>query len=334
MDLDSSAPLGVFSPSDQREADVAAKIVRSGHPILISVVGAGHSGSSLFDALVGGHSRISGLGEVQRISDNPTENTCGCGRTINACPFWEAVTATIEWPDRTAVGSLADHPITLLGDTGHRRLSVKLQDAAMIVGSRRLLRAASVTSSAVKRLREIATNSWLLFDTVSGVDGTDVVLDTSKDSRRIKYLYLEQPRRTRVIHLVRDGRGVVASHKKRGDLPLEAAARMWNNRNAKAELMLATIPQRRRMRVRYEDLCTDVEATLEKIWQFVGLSREDGLGRSGTKELHAIPGNPAFYARRDRAVQLDEAWKRLLDTEHRAAFDRIAGRRNRRYGYE
>lgn len=304
-------------------------------PTVICVVGAGHSGSTLFDALLGNHSAVSGVGEVQRISVEPESNVCGCGRPILQCPYWGGVAVEMSRRLDAPVSSYADYPITVLGKRKALPRRVPTPDEmVLMLGSRRLLRTGARVSRSLREVRSAAQRSWVLFEAVAAFDGSSVVVDTSKDSHRMKYLYLEHPQRTKVIHLVRDGRGVAASYVRRRVASLEEMARMWRTRNRNAELMLASIPRHRRMRLRYEDLCTDLEGELSRVLRFAGIESEEDVGRLGVRELHSIPGNPAFLQRRDIVVRLDERWRRELDDEDFEVFDRVAGRRNRRYGYK
>lgn len=304
-------------------------------PTLVCVVGAGHSGSTLLDAMLGNHPMVSGVGEVQRISVEPETRACGCGRLIPECPYWSRVAAEMGNRLGEPVSSYADQRITLLGQRRSRpRFAPTPDELVLMLGSRRLLHAGAQVSRRLRRVRNAARRSWTLFESVAAVDGSQVIIDTSKDAFRMKYLYLEHPNRTKVIHLIRDGRGVVASHTRRRGASLETTARMWRNRNRSAELMLATIPRRNRMRLRYEDLCRDLEGELTRALRFAGIEPGEDIGRLGLRELHSIPGNPDFLKRRDIVIKLDERWRDEFGPDELEVFEGIAGRRNRRYGYD
>jgi len=62
-----------------------------------------HSGSTLLDLILGGHSRFIGLGEIARvIMDGPTglEQTrqliCSCGNKMNECHYWGKVASHLQ----------------------------------------------------------------------------------------------------------------------------------------------------------------------------------------------------------------------------------------------
>lgn len=68
---------------------------------LVVIASAGHSGSTLLDLLLGNHSLISGIGEMNRLTLYPGDRACACGETIEACRYWKAV--------RLALGHAARH---------------------------------------------------------------------------------------------------------------------------------------------------------------------------------------------------------------------------------
>jgi len=61
------------------------------------ICGAGHSGSTLLDMLLGSHSRIASLGEVINLPmDWATNNRCTCGAPVRDCALWSAVARRFE----------------------------------------------------------------------------------------------------------------------------------------------------------------------------------------------------------------------------------------------
>ncbi len=67
-------------------------------PILY-IIGSGHSGSTLLDMLLGGHSKIVGVGEFRMFSNQKQKlenQICTCGKKILDCSFWKKVSQTIE----------------------------------------------------------------------------------------------------------------------------------------------------------------------------------------------------------------------------------------------
>ena len=58
----------------------------------IYICSAGHSGSTLLDLLLGSHSNVTSLGEINQLSKNLSLNTlCTCGEEIRSCDFWKDI---------------------------------------------------------------------------------------------------------------------------------------------------------------------------------------------------------------------------------------------------
>jgi hypothetical protein len=130
----------------------------------------------------------------------------------------------------------------------------------------------------------------------------------------------------RFIHLVRDGRAVAASL-----LPLDwgpnnvmHAAEFWMARCAaglSAELELAG----RVLRVRYEDLVTEPEATLRRIAAFAGLEYEPAMALGGghrpsryNERQHRLVGQPPDPSR-------GSSWQESLTAREIEIFEAEAG---------
>ena len=82
-------------------------------------------------------------------------------------------------------------------------------------------------------MREVAARNWALANAVMDMTDTDAFVDASKERLRTRYLDRYLPAPPRVIHLVRDVRGVVEStmrRAKRND-PAPAIAREWARTN-------------------------------------------------------------------------------------------------------
>lgn len=140
----------------------------------------------------------------------------------------------------------------------------------------------------------------------------------------------------RFIHLVRDGRGVAASV-----LPLDwgpnsivHAAEFWMARCAfglAAELELGA---ERVLRVRYEDVLVDPEATLRRIATFAGLEYEPGLvagvGHQPTRyneHQHRLVGHAPDRSRAD-------GWQRVLSARQVEIFEAEVGEFLNELGYQ
>jgi Sulfotransferase family len=150
----------------------------------------------------------------------------------------------------------------------------------------------------------------------------------------------------RFIHVIRDGRDVVASRARRAQrepLPVAVAARRWKRR---------VISTRRRaedvehyMEVRYEDLVANPEGTLQRVCDFVELPFDAAMlgyhehaaerlaeierdlpARRGRHELEANPRIAAHQrAAEPPLAQRAGAWRDEMSPDELAAFEAEAG---------
>lgn len=299
---------------------------------LIYIAGCERSGSSLLDVLLGNHSAISGVGEVHRASLNPETRRCTCGVPLAECPYWQGIrhryAALLALPIE-AVWARA--PVTIPRNRS-RTMRPLLLDALLLMGWPPLLRASAYLSPDVAAHLQMARHSWTLYEAITAHDGTTHVVDSTKNAVRLKLLHTLRPTRTKVIHLVRDGRGVAASLMRWYDIDVVEATRRWRTANRNVALMLATIPRHQRLFLRYEDLCDEPEATLTALCAFIGVPFEPGMARILARERHPIPGSPSLFAA-NRAIVKDERWRTSLSVQELEIFERLGGQLNRRYGY-
>jgi hypothetical protein len=70
---------------------------------MIFIASLRHSGSTLLDLILGGHSRLIGLGEVARFLEQGVEEAgqavCSCGNKMDQCLFWSKVASRLPSQD-------------------------------------------------------------------------------------------------------------------------------------------------------------------------------------------------------------------------------------------
>lgn len=321
---------------------------------LLYLLAASHSGSTLLAMLLGSHPEICTVGELKLTSLGDVRRyRCGCGALVDACPFWSGVGA------RLAAQGIAFH----LGDG-----STDFASGASTVAKRvlsplhrgvplELLRdtALALTPGWQAHLARTQAATAALASTVLDLTGRGVIVDSSKIGTRLKFL-LRNPRfDVRVVRLTRDGRAVSLTYMdpygfadaKRPDLrgggdgrdrdaerlSMAHAAREWRRANEEADAICRRLAPGQAITARYEDLCADPDATLARLFEFVGvppLNRRELL--AAPAQRHVV-GN-GMRLDWDGTVTLDERWRHALDAASLATFDRIAGSLNRRLGYD
>jgi hypothetical protein len=301
-------------------------------PTYAAIATTSYSGATLLAMLLGRHPDIVTVGELDGIipEEDPDAYRCSCGRLIRQCEFWGRVA------DELSGGGI---PFDVA------RFGMSYEPSGP--GPVRRLMIMSLGHPALDRLRDGVVELWpperrarqqlaernaALVRAILRVHGGRVLVDSSKDPLRFAMLDRSSDLDVRVIHLVRDARGVVASRLRRGGGIDEAtAARQWARQHTRIERRLATFPRERQLRVRYEDLCRRPEAVVNGIEQFLGVEPEPVLWPLLPVEQHVI-GN-SIRLETIPGISLDERW-RSLSADQLAAIDAGGGGVRRRYGYE
>ena len=137
----------------------------------------------------------------------------------------------------------------------------------------------------------------------------------------------------RVIHLVRDVRGGAASYMKHDPgCDAETAAHRWLRANIAADRARTYIEPGRWLRIRYDELCSDYQATVDRIAGFAGVTRAAISEDLGATEHHIV-GNTMRRSPR-HGIKMDESWRTRLSVGDLEAIGRVAGKWNRSFGFD
>ena len=304
---------------------------------VIFVAGAGRSGSTLLDRLLGAAPGACSVGELRQIwwlglGEN---DFCGCGLLFRDCPFWQAAMAE-------AFGGFAG----VDGEAARAEQSYLLRARhAPFLAWQRMPGPRSLR----EQQRRWAERALRLYRAIAHVSGGATIIDSSKNPMYGLLLSGLPEIDLRVIHLVRDSRAVAYSwaqrlkpHPLKGGEPAfkltshTRSAVWWNVANAYTELAL---PLRRRpyVRIRYEDLAREPAATVARLADFAGLPAiAPQASDSATFDLsahHTVGGNPMRFEQGAIRVRSDEEWRTALDPGGRRVVTAITLPLLARYGY-
>lgn len=295
---------------------------------VLYVMGAGRSGSTIFDVVLGNHPDISGFGELNRMVPQAwlRGEYCACGQVAETCAFWAELRR--RW----------------LGD------SDVADQAALEAGIESLARWLGPAAAATRRSDEweqYAERMRALFAHLADMTGSRVIVDSSKTPARALALSQVDGVDLRVVHLVRDPRGVVWSLRKKlaKDLaagvpkdsrvhPVWYSAAAWSLTNAAASWIRRQLP--RTLFLRYEDFVGAPVPTLEAVGELVGVDMAPLLGQVvGEMDLtdrHLVAGN-RLRMNKTATLRVDEAWRDGLSPREQRLCGTIAAPLMRSYGY-
>lgn len=289
------------------------------------------SGSTLLSFLLGAHPEIATVGEMfiaQGI--DPQSYVCSCGRPIGDCPFWRRISLEmaargIPYDVRRNEASFSTNGV---GRVSHLLLTA--EPRGPVLETARSAALALIPGAKRELDRRLRINEALA-EVVTGLRGARAFVDASKRPGRLLHLRRIPSLDIRVIHMVRDGRAVTRSTIHNLGRSAEEGARSWLGSARDAERLRPRFPADRWMTLRYEDLCRQPGATLDRISRFIGVTPGSSVPDFRSIDHHII-GNRMRLSHTSE-ISLDERWRTEMPTEQIRAVERIAGPTLERYGY-
>lgn len=281
-------------------------------PMVIYIAGSGRSGSTLLERILGELPGMVNVGELIDLARRtvPLGERCGCGLAFADCPFWTGV-------GKRAFGGWQGSQMAALD---------KLQER--VARQRHFPRLAAMSLGGHGFAADVAEYGALyaaIYQAIADQANAACVIDASKWPAQALALF-RAGIDVRVVHLVRDVRGVAYSLGKQvtrphavettdqmsRNVPAEAAAR-WLAIQGEAELLRRCgLPV---TRMRYEDFVRQprpaIEVALAELGLPPGLSQ---LSRIGDKHMalgrsHGLSGNPSRFSEGEITLHADEAWR-------------------------
>ncbi len=302
----------------------------------VCIASIGHSGSTLLGMLLDQYPEMTAMGEITNLHKFTTEPDllCGCGVPVQRCTFWQAVEAELRRKTGDLTLTLGDFSRpTEPKSTAFRKVPA-ISELLMILGSPAAWKLGSSISPRGRRERDFGERAVQVYEAIARVRQTPITVSSTGATTQMKAIYLADPKRCRVIHVIRDGRGWTSSMMRREKKPMDFAAHLFVRRHWNTELMMRSIPPRQRLQVKYEEMCLDPAGTLNKISEFLGIETRLHDFTLKKTEFHGVGGNPMRFRYDESTVALDEKWRRDLTAEELHLFETIGGDLNRRLGYK
>lgn len=296
-------------------------------PTVVYIGGYRRSGSTLLGILLGEASDFVHVGELSFLGAEYTSSqraACACGRTPADCDFWTSVAKEYEGEFG---GDLADER------TWHAQRRFERRR-----GWAPLLSARAFGGGELDLYRR---HVRALYRSLGVQEGTSFVVDSSKCMSPVAWRPILLHRLggidVRLIHLVRDGRGVMWSARKGSNRSLElgsaanssAQIRSWNAlfgwtvSNAITTIQRTFLPQGHDLVVRYRDLASDPVAELERIGSWLEADLSDVVSTleagEGIPARHEVGGNRVRHGEIS-AIEPDLAWTRRLPERDRMLY--------------
>lgn len=283
---------------------------------VVLVTGVGHSGSTLLGGLLEQASGIACLGELHQFpnASATVPHECSCGALASECLRWRAIAS--RWHDYAGGLDPLEH-----GRAAHGLAQAGL---AALRGRGKLPDGEPV--------RSWCAEVDALYSAAEAECDVAVLVDSSKHVGRAALLAEYSRHDIRLLHLIRDPRGVAWSHRKarppkpgregerRPGRSVFKTVRRWNRDN-RAAMRLLTASGRPGISLRYEQLVTEPDLALGRLQELLGMDvsgARAALARGAPLgSAHAVAGNTGVRRQPARALKLDERWRSGLTIRER-----------------
>ena len=331
--------MGKSLPGRRPAGRIIGQVYEGGRQVarVLYIGGVGRSGTTVLERALGELPGYHVLGETVHLWQRALmdDELCGCGRAFSACPFWAAV------GERAFGGWDRVDPAEVLG----LKLAV---DRNRYIGR---LAAPRLPAEVAARVARYVGMYRRVYEAVAEITGARVVVDSSKHASLAFCLRWDPQLDLRVLHAVRDARGVAYSWTKGTRRPEATSgqtsfmptysptstALRWDLYNSAFGLLARRGTPTRR--VRYEEFVADPRGVLAGVAEFAGAPVDDAglaFATDTTVELtaqHTVSGNPVRFTTGPVALRRDEAWRTELPAGQRRAVSLLASPLLRHYGY-
>lgn len=301
----------------------------------VCMPGSPYTGSTLLGFLLDRHPACVSIGAATGLTRRVDIETyqCSCGLRFEECEFWNDVAA------RTAD---LGHPVDVFKSNfwnTHVRMSERRWLNGLLVrslGNDRLTDARDLLLGSYgpihNRIEDAGWATWSLARSILDMTGMEVFVDTARDHQRPKYLIGNPMLDLRVIHLIRDPRGNVASIMNHTGVDVAKASEQWRHYNVEADRVKRYIPPESWKMVRYEDLCADPQGTLDELARFVGVPPAPIPHHLDGASQHIIGNSMRLGGVSE--IRLDERWRNTLSESDLEVIERVTGDTSRRFGFD
>ncbi|MGH3505874.1 MAG: sulfotransferase [Nocardioidaceae bacterium] len=307
---------------------------------VLSVVGAGRSGTTVMAAVLGEYDGFAAAGELRFLWKRGLQDRrpCACRQPPADCAVWSQVVSKVVGPQGPA-----------------RTAAVQ-----RVVAAQHELRTPRASVRAIRLAADPAAGGWLALQTVrqasisvcqalASVTSAQIVIDTSKRALDASLLTSGEAIEQYVVHVVRDPRAVVHSWRNAksfdaggrtrsiGTRRLPGTVRRWWWSALTIAQLHRRIDESRWLRVRYEDFARDPQAVVARVMRLLDEAPAGSpFVGSDTVELHPshmVAGNPSRFDVGTVNIRLDERWRTAMPRRDQRLIALATGPLMRRFGY-
>jgi hypothetical protein len=302
---------------------------------VLSIVGAGRSGTTIMASILGEVDGMVSVGELRWLWRRGVleGRPCGCGQPLAQCPVWSRV---------------FDRVLPRNGGSARETVAAQ-QEVAARRHQLRVLRSARGTDPGWPALDHVRRSTGNLVHAVADVTGARVIVDSSKRPHDAAVLAAVSGVDHFVLHMVRDPRAVVWSWQRRdklvrvaeGTQPMQTRSLLssvvrWTENGLRAAALRHYVPADRWMFLRYEEFAAEPRAVVDRILAFLGEDTRAPFLSEDVVQLstnHTVAGNPNRFRVGPVRIANDDEWRRRMPVLRRVAVRILTWPLLLRYGY-
>lgn len=281
---------------------------------VLSVVGAGRSGTTILASILQEVEGVASAGETRWLWERGVREgrPCGCGDAPCDCPVWSRVI-------KGTLASLAHGPT---GDVDS--IVAAQREVARRANYPRILRSIGSPRTDWTALQSVREITRSVYSELARVTGAHLVIDISKRPLDAAVVAGLDGIDHYVLHMVRDPRAVVHSWRRAktftagghsrtmGTRGMLSTVRRWTGNSVAAEALRRRTPGTRWLHIRYEEFAADPRGTVSQILTFLDEHGDAPFVDESTVLLapnHIVAGNPSRFTTGRVGIRVDEGWR-------------------------
>lgn len=291
---------------------------------VVYCMGSGRSGSTLLGIMLSQHPAIVSPGEISNVGRfRKDKRPCSCGNTLSKCSYWKSVMKI--WGDLNT----------------HETIDRAIQKGYKIENFKSPLSwFKAITKYPFQKdyFDDYIESKYNFLKAIKTESGKPVVMDISKNPLRALILSRHPNIDLKLIHLVRDGRGVswsIMKKSNRKQKPFWRAASYWVIINKLSDYVRKKI--KNSGLIKYEEIVETPDIAFSKLSGIVDLDLQpviDSLNSNlAQEESHIMAGN---LLRKSKSIKLklDTGWQENMSRKQLKTFNTWAKRSLKAYNYE